>query len=75
VAGVHAGIPRLRLLLLVVVLLQLLLVPVLPAACGQRVRRRALLPPVLRPVHLDLLLPALLAAERRVTPAQANQLA
>lgn len=69
VVGVHAGLPRLRLL---VVLMVPVVVPVLPAARGQRVRRRALLPPVLRPVHLDLLLPALLAAERRVTSAHAN---
>ena len=70
--GVHAGLPRLRLLLVVVVVLRVVMVvvvPVLLAARGQRVRRRALLPPVLRPVHLDLLLPALLAAERRVTSA------
>ena len=69
--GVHAGLPRLRLLVVVVVLrvVMVVVVPVLLAARGQRVRRRALLPPVLRPVHLDLLLPALLAAERRVTSA------
>ena len=71
VVGVHAGLPRLRLLMVMVVMV-VVVVPVLPAACGQRVRRRALLPPVLRPVHLDLLLPALLAAERRVTSAHAN---
>jgi hypothetical protein len=81
--GVHAGLPRLRLLVVVMVMVLvvvvvvvvvvrvvLLLLPVLPAARGEGVRRRALLPPVLRPVHLDLLLPALLAAERRVTSAR-----
>ena len=70
-AGVDPGVPRLRLLVgvVVVVLRVVVVVPVLLAARGQRVRRRALLPPVLRPVHLDLLLPALLAAERRVTSA------
>jgi hypothetical protein len=55
---VHAGWPR----LLVVVAEPVLVLP----ACGER---GALLPPVLRPVHLDLLLPTLLAAERRVAPA------
>lgn len=77
--GVHAGLPRLRLLVVVMVMVLVvvvvvrvvvLLLPVLPAARGEGVRRRALLPPVLRPVHLDLLLPALLAAERRVTSAR-----
>jgi len=68
---VVVGLPRLRLLVVLMVMV-VVVVPVLPAACGQRVRRRALLPPVLRPVHLDLLLPALLTAERRVTSAHAN---
>jgi hypothetical protein len=58
---VHAGRPRLP-WLLVVVAEPVLMLP----ACGER---GALLPPVLRPVHLDLLLPTLLAAERRVAPA------
>jgi hypothetical protein len=50
---------------------RLLLLPVLLLlAGGERVRRGALLPPVLGPVHLDLLLPVLLATERRVTSAR-----
>lgn len=48
----------------VVVVLPVLLLP----RRRHRVRCRVLLPPVPRSVHLDLLLPALLAAERRVTP-------
>lgn len=57
-------------MLTVLVLVVVMVVPVLLLLLfprRHRVRRRVLLPPVLRPVHLDLLLPALLAAERRVT--------
>jgi hypothetical protein len=61
-------------LTVVVVMVVVVVVPVVLLPRRHGVRRRVLLPPVPRPVHLDLLPPALLAAERRVTSARSKNL-
>jgi hypothetical protein len=59
---------------LVLTVVVVVVVPVVLLPRRHCVRRRVLLPPVPRPVHLDLLTPALFAAERRVTSASSKKL-